>query len=413
MNELLPAGYRLSPLTADRVGEALAAEHLTYALTEPVTPYLPPLDRSTMVEAPDGSLAALHASYPFRLPVPGGEVPAAGLTWVGVNQGHRRRGLLQAMVTTHLENTAERGEPVSVLQATEESIYGRFGYGRAADKLHATLPRQARLRYAGGGGDLEVTFTTAGPDDADLVDTLHRAAGRGRPGWLTRDLAALRSWVLTSAPWLGPKPEPTRLVVVRTLGGDPRGYALLRRTPTWQPEGPRYSVIVQEAVALDLTAYHRLWTFLLDLDLTATVQTPALAVDDPLLTWLVDRRASVPQLSDNLWLRLVDVGAALAARRYAAPADVVLDVRDELLPANTGHWWLRSAGPAVEAKVARTDGSADLVLDVRELGAVFLGGQRLAALVAAGLVTELNPGAAARADAAFGWPTAPLCSWEF
>ena len=398
MTDLLPEGYRMSPLTAERVGEVLEAENSTYALADPFPSYLPPLDRSWMVEASDGSLAALHASYPVRLPVPGGEVPSTALSWVSVNPGHRRRGLLHAMVTTHLERTAELGEPVTVLQATEESIYGRFGYGRAADQLQATVPRKARLRYVPDGDDLDVTFTTAGPDDADLVDALHRAAGRGRPGWLTRDSAALRSWVLLDCPWYSPRPEPTRLVVVRTPDGDPRGYALLRRTPAWLPEGPRFSVAVQEAVALDLDAYHRLWSFLLDLDLTATVQTPALAVDDPLLVWLTDRRAAVPQLSDNLWVRLVDV---------------VLDVRDRLLPANTGRWWVRSAGPGADTKATRTDGSADLALDVRELGAVYLGGPRLAALVAAGLVTELSPGAAARADAAFGWPTAPLCTWEF
>lgn len=416
---ILPAGYQLLPITADHLPAVMEFDRYTWAFPvdddAELPPYSVPLDRSWRVAAPDGSIAAMHGSYPFRLPVPGGEVPAAGLTWVGVGLEHRRRGLLRTMMEHHLARTVARDEAVSILWASEESIYGRFGYGRAADALRATVARGAVLRPAAVDDDpeLRIALTTASPDHADLVDTVHRAAGRGRPGWVGRDLPLLRTQVLADPPSLRDRAEPLRLAVVRASDGTPRGYALLRRTMQWPPEGARYTVRVEEAVAVDTAAHRRLWSFLLDLDLTAMVETPPLACDDPLWHLLVDRRATVPRLSDNLWLRVVDVPGALEARRCAAPVDVVLDVRDGLIAANHGRWRVRSTGPQAPTEVSSTDEDADVELDVRELGAVYLGGTRLTALADAGLVVERTAGAVARTGTALSWGTAPLCTWVF
>ncbi len=174
---------------------------------------------------------------------------------------------------------------------------------------------------------------------------------------------------------------------------------------------------VRELVALDAAAARRLWSFVLDLDLTTEVASPMLATDDPITQLLVDTRAARPRVTDNLWVRLLDVPAALSGRRYRAPLDAVLEVRDERLPANTGRWRLVTGAPADDgwapAQVTRTEDAADLALDVRELGAAYLGGRSLAALAGAGLVTELRPGAAAAAATAFSSPLAPVCSWVF
>jgi predicted acetyltransferase len=146
-----------------------------------------------------------------------------------------------------------------------------------------------------------------------------------------------------------------------------------------------------------------------------------LAVDDALLTLLVDPRGAGARLTDNLWVRVLDLPVALAARRYAAPLDVVLEVTDARLGANAGRWHVRTAGASGRpddefghpAEVTATREPADLSLDVRELGAAYLGGRSLAALASGGLVVEHRPGALLRASAAFGWPVAPLCSWVF
>ena len=169
---------------------------------------------------------------------------------------------------------------------------------------------------------------------------------------------------------------------------------------------------VGEVATLDAAAAHDLWSVLLDLDLMAKVETLLLPPDDAILGLLVDPRAAGTKRVDNVWVRLVDVAGALASRRYQADVDVVLHVTDEQRPANAGSYRVRATAFA-EPEVTRTHDDADLSLDVSALGAVYLGGQTLAALGLAGRVTELRPGALATASAAFGWPVAPSCSFVF
>jgi predicted acetyltransferase len=154
-----------------------------------------------------------------------------------------------------------------------------------------------------------------------------------------------------------------------------------------------------------------LWGRLADLDLMGRVETGSRPLDDPLVHQLVDLRAAAPRLGDGLWVRLVDVGAALAARTYVTELDAVIDVTDVACPQNAGRWRLR-AGPA-GAVCERTPDGADLALDVRALGSAYLGGETLAALAGAGLVTEHSPGMLARASRAFTHDIAPFSGWVF
>lgn len=419
----LPQGYRTTEIGEDRKDEFLALDKLAFAWTagpevDAQVPFTVPFDRAMGVEGPDGRLAAIHGSYPFTLPVPGGSVPCAGLTWVGVRPDERRRGLLTSMIGTHVSRSLARQEPVSALFAAEEAIYGRFGYGSACDAVRMTLPRGAALRPVPEADLLTVTLDTADPDrHDDVVHALHVATGAGRPGWVVRSTPALRRRILVDPEqWRGGA-EPMQIATVHAPDGSPRGFALLRRTPRWGEAGPEFPVEVLAAVALDAAATHRLWSFLLDLDLTASVSTPKLPTDDALLSLLVDHRPGRPRLEDNLWVRLLDLPTALAGRRYSAPLDVVVEVTDALLPANAGTWRLQTEGPDAAGTwgmtVRRTDDAPALVTDVRELGAAYLGSRSLAAYAAAGLVVEREPGSALRAATAFGWPVAPLCSWTF
>jgi predicted acetyltransferase len=419
-----PAGYRLTEITADRVAEFRAVDAMAFAsagpdaATDAAVPFAIPLDRALAVETDAGEMVAVHGSYAFTLPTPGGSLPCAGLTWVGVRPDHRRRRLLSTMIRTHLDRSLGRGEPVSALFAAEPGIYGRFGYGSAADHARLTVPRGARLRDVPGSDALTVRFATLDADaHTDVVARVQEAAGRGRPGWIARGSDTLRRIAVADPPaWRGGN-EPARLVTVHDAAGEPRGYAILRRRETWNDPGPEYPVDVRSAAAVDAPAAHRLWSFLLDLDLTSTVSTGMLAVDDPLLALLVDARKPVPKVTDNLWVRLLDLPVALAGRRYAAPVDLVLGVRDDLLPGNAGAWRLvtgeAGADGTYDARVERTDDTPDLELDVRELGAAYLGGRSLAALAAVGQVTATRPDALHRAATAFGWPVAPFCPWVF
>ncbi|MCB7136353.1 GNAT family N-acetyltransferase [Cellulosimicrobium marinum] len=369
-------------------------------------------------------LVAMHASYPFsRFPVPGATTAVAGLTWVGVHPAHRRRGLLSAMIDHHLARCRERGEAVSALFAAEAAIYGRFGYGSAADDLRVAVPRGAALRDVPGAERCTVRVERADrARHGELVAALHERAGAdptgpgsggplNRPGWATRETPELQDAFWDDPAAMRQGRESLRIAIVER-DGEPRGYARFRRTLSWETTGPRGTVATGEVVALDAAAARALWGVLSDLDLSHEVTPFVLPVDDAVMHLLVDPRSASPRVADNVWVRLVDVPAALAARRYAADVDVVLHVTDARLGENAGHWRVRGDAFA-PATAGRTDDAADLSLDVRELGSAYLGGRTLAALAAAGLVTEHSPGALARASAAFAWPVAPGCSWVF
>jgi len=353
----------------------------------------------------DGQIVGTAGSYSFRLSVPGGAiVPAAGVTMVSVAATHRRRGILRAMMRRQLDDLRAAGEPLAVLTASEPAIYGRFGYGVATHHLYAEIDTaRVRLAEVPPGTD-EVRLRHADPE-AVLKDceALYARRVPARPGMLERRPGWERTQVMD--------PEsrrdgasPLRCVLAES-GGELRGYARYAVKPEWDLSGPRGTVVLRDLEALDPAAYAALWRFLSDIDLTSTLKVSGRPVDDPWLHLVSDIRRCEVRVLDSLHLRPVDVGAALAARTYAVPVDVVLEVEDAFCPWNSGRW--RLTGDAGGASCARTDDAADLALGVRELGAAYLGGVSLAALAGAGRVRELRAGALAGASAAFSSAVAP------
>ncbi|MCL2889170.1 MAG: GNAT family N-acetyltransferase [Eggerthellaceae bacterium] len=370
---------------------------------------------------PDQALVAMHSSFGWsQFKVPGATVSVAGLSTVAVHPEHRRKGLLNAIMNQHFAHCVQRNEAFSILVASEAVIYGRYGYGRAADCFSLSLSRGAALRPVEGSTEVSVRIIDLdAKKDAELIDRIHSEAGTqgvfARSGWATRNTSALKELMLTDYPSRLSGGEETRLMLAEREGR-PVGYALFRRSDIWQSWAagtPGSNVGVKEFVASDGAVAHALWSRLLDLDLTAKIGTAITAMDDPLLNLLVDVKAAEPKLEDLLWLRLIDVAQALTARQYAADVDVVLEVSDARLPANAGRWRLRAKAFSSEVQLLPTDVDADLRLDVRELGAAYLGGVSLAALAGAGLVGFESPEVLLRAASAFQWPIAPGCSWFF
>ena len=324
---------------------------------------------------------------------------------------HRRRGILRALMTRQIADIAARGEePIAALWASETPLYGRYGYGRASS--------HAFFRFGRGEGALsalapvspELTLRLASPSDvaADLAKVYDTVLS-GQPGFFTRD----DDWwerVLDDPAEERAGASPLRCLLAAD-GDGVRGYALYRSTPRWE-EGtvlPDGVIGVWELIAADPAAGAALWRDLLSRDLVGSVTADLRPVDDPLLYQLYDSRRARVRVVDNLWVRIIDLPGALARRSYAAPVEVVLEVSDGLLPGNAGRWLLRAARAGRRADCARTDRPADIALDVRELGAAYLGGTRLAALAAAGLVRELRPGAVGALSTAMSWDPAPWC----
>jgi predicted acetyltransferase len=209
---------------------------------------------------------------------------------------------------------------------------------------------------------------------------------------------------------------PLRCLLAEDDSG-PRGYALFTAQARWEDFLPAGVLEVREAVTTDPAAMRALWADLLSRDLISEFHLWMRPVDDPLLHLLANGRAARPQVSDGLWVRLVDVGRALAQRGYACPVDQVVEVSDELCPQNQGRWRLTAASPGSPAGFTgtceKTTAPADVRLPVQALGAAYLGGTRLGPLAAAGLVTEVTRGSVAALSAAMSWDPAPWCPLIF
>jgi predicted acetyltransferase len=372
----------------------------------------------TLAAFDDTTPVGVTMCYSFGLSVPGQEVlPAAGVTFVAVLPTHRRRGVLRSLMLRQLADVRDRGEPLAVLWASEAVIYGRYGYGRASWHLAFTLRRgEGRLTGTAASAADGLRLRIAEPEAAlPELAKVYDAVLATRPGMFGRNDAWWRVMIYDPAEHRQGA-GPLRCLLAEDASGT-RGYALYAGTDTWADFLPENVLAVRELMATDPAASAALSADLLSRDLTTEFRLPRRPVDDPLLYQLADPRRTRPQLNDNLWVRIVDLPRALAGRRYACPVDVVLEVRDEILPANAGRWRLtttaEASGGALAASCVPASAPADLALDVTELGAAYLGGTRLGALAGNGLVAELRPGAARQLSAALAWDPAPWCPMVF
>ena len=348
----------------------------------------------------NGVIVGGAGAFPFELTVPGAVVPTAGVTVVGTFPTHRRRGVLRAMMRAQLDDVHTRGEPVALLWASEDTIYGRFGYGMASVTGSVAIPKDANTfaRPLAGRGTLRIVDK----DEAlTLFPRVWNQVRRATPGMLART----RNWwdlrLLFEQPG-GGADAPKRFVVLEH-DGKPEGYAIYRHKSKFEDGEFDSELQVVEAVALDGQPTAELWRYLLDIDWSTRITCELLPADHPLWWLLATPRRMKLRIGDGLWVRLVDVGAALSARRYGADGTVVFDVIDEFCPWNEGRWRLS------DGRAKRTTASAQLRCDVAALGSAYLGGFSFSELVRGGRVEELRRGAAARADAMFASNRAPWC----
>jgi predicted acetyltransferase len=305
------------------------------------------------------------------------------------------------MMRAQLDEVNERGEPVALLWASEDTIYGRFGYGMASTTGDVSIPKE----YSAFARPLEREGALRIVDRDEAVSLFPRVWDRVRrttPGMLART----RNWwdlrILFEQPGGGGDEGPKRLVVLER-DGRPEGYAIYRHKPKWDEGVSNSELQVVEAIAHDGRPTAELWRYLLDIDWAARITASLLPADHPLWWLLATPRRMRLRVGDGLWVRLVDVGAALSSRTYAVDGTVVFDVIDEFCPWNAGVWRLSSG------RARRSSLAPQLRLDVSALGSTYLGGFTFSQLVRGGRIEELRRGAAARADAMFATARAPWC----
>jgi predicted acetyltransferase len=368
------------------------------------------LDRERLFAAYDGeAMVGTAADFGLTLTVPGGELPAAGVTLVGVLPTHRRRGILNQLMRAELDAIVERGEPLAILWASEEPIYGRYGYGMATLRASIEAERD-RMRFRGDPPPVGQMRLVDEDEAARVLPPIYDRARRQTPGMFARSEEWWRSYRL-------PDPEHhrrgagPRYFAVLEVDGVDQAYARYRVKDDWKDGVSVSSLRVIEAIAASPLADRELWRYLFGVDLVHKVEAWHVPVDHPLFLLATEPRRLRLRASDGLWLRIVEVEAALAGRSYATDDEIALELADAFLPANAGVWRLAVSGG--QAQVTRVDVEPELRLDVADLGAAYLGGFTFAQLARAGRVEELAEGAVERADALFRTPRAPWCPEVF
>jgi predicted acetyltransferase len=396
----------------DDLGDFLRAVSTGFGMTSPdendeYPLHLLPAERCLAV-CDDDVVVATAGAFPFRITVPGGAaVAVAAVTVVTVHPTHRRRGLLRQMMDEQLDDVARRGEPLAALTASEASIYERFGYGIAT----FTTQWELASEYASTG----LSTTTAGggvrlvTGDAAVAAAraVYDVAAAARVGELERPA---EWWTPVFTP--GKKGARFFTAVHHGADGQPDAFARYAIDGQWPDGVPNYTLRVIEIQATDAETEAAMWTYLFGIDLVGKVQVGNRPVDEALRWRLPDpRRLRTRELRDHLWVRVVDVAAALAARTYGTDDALVIELIDAFRPELSGRW-LVDGGPT-GATCVRTDRDPDLTLGAPELGAIYLGGVAMSTLAAAGRVQESTSGAVARADRFFTTHPSPWCTTHF
>jgi predicted acetyltransferase len=340
--------------------------------------------------------------------VPGAELVVGYPTLVGVLPTHRRRGIAAGLMRAPLDDARERGELLSVLYASEGGIYGRFGFGLGTIglRLRIETARSAFVRGYEASGRMRLVDRERAAKEMLAV---HEATRLGISGMVHLDERRL-AYVIGHEH--GPEREQPTFFALHEGATGVDGYTMYKVAQDWPESTPNSTLHVRDLVAANPGAYADLWRFVLDVDLVTSVEASNRPIDEPLFHLMREPRRLRARMSDNLWVRLVDVPSALAGRRYAAAGRLVLEVADPFCPWNGGRYALEPAEDGA-AVVNPTTEAAEIACTATDVGATYLGGTSFRELHRAGRVEERAEGALARADAMFGWDPAPWSPYAF
>ena len=334
--------------------------------------------------------------------VPGGAaLPLAGTSMVTVQPTHRRRGVLRQLMNAHLDDARAHDEPLAGLWASESSIYGRFGYGLAADMVEMELDARS-IDFGSDEVAAGVRFVDRDEAAAALPSIYERVCST-RPGMLTRPESWWR-WRTFHDPRALRSGSSAKRFVVHSGQHGPDGYVIFRQKEKWHdfPEG---EISIVELIAVSSEAHDALWRFLTSIDLFPKVKYWNQPVDDELQWRVTEPRRIQRRISDSLWVRVLDVERALSARSYPIEGTLRLGVHDPVYPDLEGTYEL-AVGEDGTAQCIRTAAEPEMFLDIDALGAIYLGGRQLWSLARAGHV-HATGATIRKADAMFTWDPRP------
>ena len=353
---------------------------------------------------------ATASGWATELTVPGARTaPAWAISSITVAPTHRRRTIARHLIESELRQAQALGVPVAILTVTEATIYTRFGFAPSA-RIASWKIDTTRARWNGptASGRVHIVPIENVRDNGghELLERLRLSL----PGQIQFDgMLWNRLFGIPGTP----EAKDIRVARYDDEAGQLQGFAVYRVTRADHLDA---SAELDYLLAATDDAYSALWRYLLELDLVRSLTAEMRVIEEPVYWQVTDPRAVVKTSeSDHLWMRILDVKAALEARTYSSPAGIILEV-DDALGFAAGRYLLDIAadGTASVSVHAGPLGDFDgLALGVAELGAIYLGGTSVSTLVRAGRIRELRPGAAQAADASFRSAVTPWLSIWF
>lgn len=338
--------------------------------------------RATGIWLADGAFGAgpdpvaTYLSFDGTLNTGASLLPVWMITDVTVSPAHRRRGLLTGMMTADLDEAVAAGAPLAALTASEGTIYGRFGFGPSSwlEKVRVDLGPRFALRHEVPGIRVElVRGEDLGRIPEDNFEALHHATR----GSISRP-AFYRPWVRGDLdPDTGERDPKVHCAVAVDADENPVGHVSWRHL---HDKDGVHTIDLVDLVGRTPAAHLALWRFVAGIDLVDHAEV-SMSLTDPLRWALVDPRTIRGRNRyDLLWLRVLDVPAALTARPWHGNGQVALTVTDRLGHAD-GTWTVT----VTDGRAEVAPGGRDAVsLDVEALSSMYLGGVDVGTLVAAG-----------------------------
>ena len=361
-----------------------------------------PLDR-TRCGFDGGTMISTSGAFSLEMTVPGGQVACGGTTAVAVVPTHRRQGVLREMMSAHLADVKEHGEPIAALWASDSAIYGRFGYGCASICYDFEVEPQhtAANRLAPEPGQSRLIDRK---EALAIVPPLYDRLRMGIPGFFAR---TPEWWEDRSFRESGTSGGGSTALRYGVVDGDDgiSGFASYRINAHWDEGHGSGKVTVHDLFAETPEAWAGIWSLVTNQDLVARAVGGLRPPWDPIFDLLAGTRRARAYRYDALWVRLMDVAAALAARSYSAPLDLVLGVEDPLGDA-TGSYRLRADSDGAEC--APTTDEPTVLLDLEDLSAGYMGRPRFRQWARVGRLRGAGDALAAL-DAAFTWDPQPWC----
>ena len=372
--------------STDDIPATVRNAELTFGFTEDTDSDINPFqevfgERDAFVATDGDVVVGTAAAFEQHVTLPGGaSASCPGVTMITVLPSHRRRGVLRSMMGDLLDAMRDRGEIVTGLTASEGSIYGRFGFGRATESRQVTLltPRVQWHDEAPAAGDVRIVELG---ELADVAPRLHEARRSVTSGMMSR---TSRMWERTLADVPSDRDGASRLfaAVHRGDNGADDGLMTWRVVNNWGAESAPNEVRVRMLLAPDPAVELAMWRFASEFDLVGKVVAERPMVEALEHALVEPRAVRTTGTNDQNWLRILDPVEVFRQREYLSDGRFVIGFADPFLDDLTGHYLVEVDGGA--ASVSRTTDAADFTADAAEWASIMAGNADPRAIAVAG-----------------------------